>query len=169
MDSVTTNKFSWGKLATGTVAIVGLVGSVVGIASGVLPGFEARHAPRGTWTLMTQTEHSTENNFKGMELKYSLNLTCNGTHITGKGEKLGEQLAGKGYTPYAGKARTPIYIDGSVDGNSLDALFTESGEIRKTSGHLALKWDGKSKSWFGTFDSEAATSSGTASLSSSTD
>lgn len=99
MDSVTTNKFSWGKLAAGIVTLVGLVGSMVGIASGVLPGLAARHAPKGTWKLTTQTENSTKNDFKGMELIYTLNLTCDGTHLKGSGEKLGEQLAGRSYTP----------------------------------------------------------------------
>jgi len=166
MDSAT-DKSSWDKLFTGTVAVVGLVGSIVGISVGVLPILQGRHPVTGLWTLTTQTENSTEDSFKGMELTYTVNFTSDGGHITGTGEKLGQKLAGQSYMPYEPKARTPINIRGSFgfSGDSLDAVFTEAGEKRPTSGHLALKWDRKSKSWLGTFDSEAATSTGDASLS----
>lgn len=164
-ESANIKKLTFRKIIAGTLTLLGLVGTVVSIATGVIPVLPGRHKVDGTWTLKTQTENSTENKYKGMELTYTVNLNREGTHITGKGHKQGEKLAGGTYTPYEGKARTSIDIDGSLDldGDSLNAVFTEEGERRQTSGHLELNWNGKS--WAGTFNSEAAASSGTASLS----
>lgn len=166
-ESASTKKFTWGKVAAGTITVIGLVGSIVGIATGMIPILPDLHKVDGTWTLKTQTENSTENKYRGMELTYTVNLNHDGTHVTGKGHKQGEKLAGLTYTPYEGKAHTPIDIDGSLDrdGDSLNAVFTEEGEKRSTSGCLELSWNGKSKSWVGTFKSEAAESRGTALLS----
>lgn len=162
-DSVNTRKFSFGKVAGATSLLLGLLASIVGIAAAVIPWYKERHNINGTWTLKTLTDKSTETSFRSMELTYTVILTHDGTHVSGKGNKLGEKLGGGTYTPYEGKARTTIELDGSLDGDLLDVVITEDGLRRTTTGNLKLKRDGKS--WVGTFYSDAATSSGTATLS----
>ena len=164
-ESASTNKFSWKKVFAGAVAVLGLMGTVVGIATGVIPWFQDRHNVDGTWTLKTVTQKTTDTKFKNMELTYTINLTHDGTHVSGRGTKLGEKLADETYTEYEGKARTPIEIDGNLDGDGdlLHAVVTEEGVKRASAGSLELNWNGKS--WVGTFQSDAATSSGTALLS----
>ena len=160
----TAKRFGPGTYFAGFVTFVGLVGGIFGIITGSIPFLSARHNVDGAWTLKTHTDTTTETKFKGMELTYTVNFTHDGTHITGKGFKLGEQIAGGSFVKYAPADQTPISVDGNVDGNALSAIFTEMGKDRHTSGQLKAAWQSKTSSWAGTFSSEAAASAGTTSL-----
>ena len=69
-ESTGIKKFAWGKVFAAAVTVLGLVGSIVGIATGMIPFVQGRHPIKGTWTLQTQTEKTTETRFRGMELVY---------------------------------------------------------------------------------------------------
>ena len=99
-EAVKGNKFSWGAITGGLVTLITLVGGVIGIWTGVIPILQARNKIDGVWTLKTQTKITTYKKFEGMELTYTVNLNQDGTHITGKGEKVGEKMIGESYVAY---------------------------------------------------------------------
>ena len=155
-ERASTKKFTWGKILAvlGTVLGGGLVGTIFTLSGGVLHGDAIlRDAVKGAWTLKTTGD---------MELTYTVSLTPNARQFTGKGLKLGEKWAGGTYTDCKGTACTAFDINGSldVDGDSLEAWFTEEGERSATQLHLV--WKPEKSQWVGTFTSETATSRGPA-------
>src|SRR5215469_5271407 len=160
-ESATTRKFTLIKVGK----VVTLVGSIVSIGVAVLAYIQPGRSVEGTWTLKTQTENIREARFRDMELRYRVNLTVDGTHVTGNGYKLGEKLAGGKYRPDEGKTRPPFDIAGNLDLNSdsLEVWFTEEQEGEQST--TDLKLEKNVGSWAGTFKSDRATSSGKASLS----
>jgi len=164
-ESASTKKFTSKKILGGIATLFTLVGTIITVAARMHNGDAILRAVEGTWTLKTQTENIREARFRDMELRYRVNLTVDGTHVTGNGYKLGEKLAGGKYRPDEGKTRPPFDIAGNLDLNSdsLEVWFTEEqgGEQSTTD----LKLEKNVGSWAGTFKSDRATSSGKASLS----
>ena len=57
-------------------------------------------------------------------------------------------------------SRTPIRVNGSIEGDQVVATFVEEGMPRPTNGRFTWKLDGQSAALSGTFVSAAANSSG---------
>jgi cytoskeletal protein RodZ len=129
---------------------------------------DARSAPRapsapeatsplsGTWVLDTRVESSSYRGYEGLQLAYRLQLEQQGTRISGEGVKTAENG-----TPLAARARTPISVSGSIEGDRVVLTFTEHGTQRASGGKMILDRydDGVLR---GRFSSSAARSAGTA-------
>lgn len=88
----------------------------------------------GSWTLTTRVESSSVDAFEGLRLGYRIQLQQRGNRITGRGEKVsenGQALRGSG--------RTPIAVQGTVEGDRLNLSFTEEGARRQSSGTFELR------------------------------
>ncbi len=109
----------------------------------------------GTWTLATHVRDASRNSFKGLQLGYRVSLTQDGDRITGHGEKRTEN--GRGISS---KGRTPIRLEGSLNGRQLQLTFTEEG-TRRTSGGVIVADLTEEGELRGTFQSDAAKSRGT--------
>jgi cytoskeletal protein RodZ len=110
----------------------------------------------GSWDLATNVESATYKAYHGMRLGYRVRLEQQGNRITGTGHKWTEN--GRELAP---KARTPIKLEGTAEGQRLTLNFTEQGARRPSNGKFILHVtdDGLLR---GRFSSTAARSSGTA-------
>lgn len=156
MNHTVQSKLNWKTVLGGLAAVVAFVGSVVSI----LQWWHDRphHKVAGEWTMTTQTLQSDLSAYRGMTLTYSIVIEQDGKSLTGKGEKLGEQLQNQPYREYEPKDRVPVELVGSLNGDAIQAMITEHGKIRETTGNF--NWKLQSGSWQGTFESEAANSKG---------
>ena len=111
----------------------------------------------GWWTMTTEVAESSVARFEGLELGYRIHLQQDGDRVSGTGEKWSEEGA---RLPRA--RRTPITLSGTVEGDRLRLVFTERGARRESSGTLTLRRQGRGL--VGTFRSDAASSSGGATL-----
>jgi len=111
----------------------------------------------GSWTIETKTVQTSYAPFKDLDLTYTVQFVQDGNNLKGSGEKTTEN--GR---DIAGKAHTPIKITGTINGNSIEASFTEEGSQRES--HGEFHWKLKNGSGTGTFLSTAANSTGTSSL-----
>jgi hypothetical protein len=93
-------------------------------------------------------------NYEGLRLGYRLQLDHRGNSVRGSGHKVVEN--GK---PISGNGRTPITVEGTVDGNRLRLTFTERGTRRPSSGTFVLYREG-ADGLRGRFASDAARSAG---------
>jgi hypothetical protein len=109
----------------------------------------------GSWNVTTHVESSSVEAFKDLTLGFSLQLEQRGNRVIGSGYKVSE--AGE---PIPSTSRTPIAIEGTIDGSRLALNFTEQGSRRTSSGRFVfyLNEDGTLR---GRFRSDAAQSSGT--------
>ena len=110
----------------------------------------------GAWRLATHVESARYSQFNDLRLGYDLQLKQAGEHVTGVGRKVTEN--GR---PLRSRARTPITVEGIVDGDQLTLNFTERGIRRRSQGQFALMVD-DSGTLRGRFSSDAGQSSGTA-------
>lgn len=126
-----------------------------------VPTAEARRASAlpaadlsGVWTLATEVENSSYNSYEGLQLEYRVRLQQQGALLTGIGEKVRENGRATG-----GSARTPLAVQGSINGNRVTLTFTEAGTRRTSEGRFMLyvAEDGVLR---GRFASDAAQSSG---------
>jgi hypothetical protein len=90
-----------------------------------------------------------------MKVGFNVSINQNGNDFTGKGEKISEN----GQSLPA-DSRTPIVVKGTIDGDKVEATFTESGALRKTNGRFVWRIDKASGGLTGTFVSTAARTSG---------
>lgn len=109
----------------------------------------------GAWTLVNRIDASNYPAFANLTLVYRLQLKQQGDRVMGSGEKWSEN--GRAISP---RARTPIALEGTLDGRRLELRFTEKGRRRTTAGTLIMQVadDGLMR---GRFASEAAQSRGT--------
>ena len=110
----------------------------------------------GWWMLTSQVEGSSVDAYKDLTLGFRLQLDQRGTRVRGHGVKWtenGRALPSRG--------RTPITVEGTIDGDRLALTFTERGARRTSKGSfdMALASDG---SLDGRFSTDAAQSSGRA-------
>lgn len=108
----------------------------------------------GVWTVVTQVERTSYRGFEGLHLGYRLQLEQVGNRVIGTGQKISEN--GR---PLRGRARTPIRVQGTIDGERVELTFTERGAQRTSRGKFVLlvEADGQLR---GRFSSTAANSSG---------
>ena len=109
----------------------------------------------GEWAFTNQIESSRVPVFKGMPLGFRLRLVQDGTAVSGAGVKIAEN--GRGLTR---RQQTPITLQGELEGNRLELMFSERGRRRTSKGALVMHLlDDRSMS--GRFSSDAAGSRGT--------
>jgi 1A family penicillin-binding protein len=111
----------------------------------------------GSWALITQIRSTAVPEYRGLRLGYELELEQRGGRLVGRGRKLSEN--GR---PIAGAARTAIELDGSVQGNEVTLAFREQGTRRSSGGTFRFSVSPDSRGLGGTFDSDAADTSGSA-------
>lgn len=118
------------------------------------PAAAQAHDVSGRWHLTNRVESAEYSRFKNMTLGFQLTLERRGTHIVGEGYKSSEN--GK---RLRSRRRTPIALEGRLEGERLVLNFTERGAARSSAGRLVLHVadDGSLR---GRFTSDAARSSG---------
>lgn len=114
----------------------------------------------GEWRVINTIEKTAFKSFSNMQVGFHLTINQNGNEFTASGEKFFEN----GQTlPVA--QRTPIRVQGSIDGDKVVATFTEDGRVRRTNGRFVWKLQTDHADLAGTFVSNAAKSSGRSTLS----
>lgn len=108
----------------------------------------------GRWNVVNTVQKTSYRSFQDLKIGFDLAITQNGKSITGKGEKVSEN--GRSLPA---SSRTPIQVEGSIDGNRIEATFFEVGASRKTTGRFVWTID-ETGGLNGTFASTAARSSG---------
>jgi hypothetical protein len=108
----------------------------------------------GSWTMINQVASTSYNRFKDLKIGYRLQLEQTGNRVTGHGLKWMEN--GR---EIASGSRTPITLDGIIEGRRLELRFSERG-TRRASGGMFLMQLADDGSLHGTFTSDAARSSG---------
>lgn len=109
----------------------------------------------GNWSVVNTVEQTSYQPYKNMKVGFNVSINQNGKDFTGKGEKISEN----GQSLPA-DSRTPILVKGRVDGDKVEATFTESGALRKTNGRFVWRVDKASGGLTGTFSSTAARTRG---------
>jgi hypothetical protein len=119
------------------------------------PPVETSRGLSGWWRLTSRVAETSVSRFRGLELGYDLHLEQDGRRVTGTGIKATEN--GR---RLRSRARTPIAVDGTIDGHMVQLDFTEAGLVRTSRGRFSLRLapDG---SLTGAFWSDAARSNGT--------
>jgi hypothetical protein len=108
----------------------------------------------GRWELHHDVESTSRQAFAGMDLGYRLNLVQDGVRVHGRGQKISEN--GVLLLP---SQRTPIEVEGRIEGDQLVLHFTEIGSERTSRG--TMRWRmGPDSTLRGRFSSDAADSSG---------
>jgi cytoskeletal protein RodZ len=109
----------------------------------------------GRWALTNRVESSSYGAFRGLNVGFHLQLRQEGNRISGTGQKWMEN--GK---PLPAASRTPISVEGTLKGSTLELSFTERGTRRTSAGRFVLTVadDG---TMHGSFVSDAADSQGT--------
>ena len=108
----------------------------------------------GEWNVVNTVSKTSYRSFDNMQIGFNLSIEQNGKGFTGRGQKVSEN----GRTLPAG-SRTPIQVQGSIDGDHVEATFYEQGTARKTNGRFVWRID-KAGRLTGTFNSTAARTSG---------
>ena len=108
----------------------------------------------GKWSVVNTVQKSSYSSFNNMEIGFNLSIEQSGKGFTGKGEKVSEN----GRSLPEG-SRTPIQVQGSINGDRVEAIFYEQGTTRKTNGRFVWRID-KAGALSGTFITNAARSSG---------
>jgi hypothetical protein len=108
----------------------------------------------GTWNVVNTVEKTSFGSFKNLKIGFNLSINQNGKGFTGRGEKVSEN--GRSLPA---NSRTPILVRGSINGDRVEATFSEVGTTRKTNGRFVWRID-KAGALTGTFVSTAARTSG---------
>jgi hypothetical protein len=115
---------------------------------------EAADNVSGAWNVTSHVEAATVNAYRNLRVGFRLQLEQDGNRVVGTGYKISENGAA-----LHARRRTPINVEGTLDGNRLALDFIEKGTRRTSAGQfvLYLSDDG---SFRGRFKSDAAQSSG---------
>jgi|GEM_PF-786479 hypothetical protein len=108
----------------------------------------------GKWSVVNTVQKTSYSSFNNMEIGFNLSIEQSGQGFTGKGEKVSEN----GRSLPRG-SRTPIQVQGSINGDRVEATFYEQGTTRKTNGRFVWRIN-KAGGLSGTFITNAARSSG---------
>ena len=109
----------------------------------------------GRWNVVNLVEKTSHQPFNALKIAFRLRIKQTGSNFTAEGEKVSEN--GR---KLADSDRTPIRLNGSINGDRVEATFIEQGTRRKTSGRFVWKIDKASGGLRGTFVSTAAKTSG---------
>ena len=94
----------------------------------------------GKWTVVNSIDTTAYGSFKNMKIGFDLSIDQTGSTFTGKGRKVSEN----GHSLPA-NSRTPIHVQGSINGDRIEATFIEEGSARKSNGKFVWRID-KSRS-----------------------
>jgi hypothetical protein len=109
----------------------------------------------GNWKVVNTVEQTSFQAFRNLEVGFNLAIDQSGKDFTGRGEKVSENGRSLPQT-----SRTPIELKGSIEGDRIEATFSESGSARKTTGRFVWRIDKASGALTGTFSSNAARARG---------
>lgn len=109
----------------------------------------------GKWTVVNSVDTTAYGSFKNMKIGFDLSIDQTGSTFTGKGRKVSEN--GRSL-PASG--RTPIHVQGSINGDRIEATFIEDGAARKSNGKFVWRIDKSGRGLTGNFATTAARSSG---------
>jgi hypothetical protein len=112
----------------------------------------------GRWDMTHEIEATSYAPFAGMRLGYRLDLRQQGNRVWGRGRKYTEN--GALLPP---DRRTPITVDGRIEGQYLVMNFVEQGGARSSAGTIRWLISPGAGALSGRFASDAAQSSGTSS------
>lgn len=109
----------------------------------------------GNWSVVNTVEQTSYAAYKNMKVGFNVSINQTGRDFTGTGEKISENGRSLPAT-----SRTPIVVKGTIDGDKVEATFSENGAVRTTNGRFVWRIDKTSGGLTGTFISNAARSSG---------
>ena len=109
----------------------------------------------GKWTVVNSVDTTTYRSFKNMKIGFNLSIDQTGSTFTGKGTKISEN--GRSLPT---NSRTPIHVQGSIKGDTIEATFIEDGSARKSNGRFVWRLDKSGRGLTGNFATTAARSSG---------
>jgi hypothetical protein len=109
----------------------------------------------GNWSVVNTVEQTSYAAYKNMKVGFNVSINQTGKDFTGTGEKISENGRSLPAT-----SRTPIVVKGTIDGDKVEATFSENGTLRTTNGRFVWRIDKTSGGLTGTFRSNAARSSG---------
>ncbi len=109
----------------------------------------------GAWNVVNTVDTTAYRSFQNLRIGFALSINQTGTTFTAKGRKVSEN--GRSL-PAA--SRTPIKLKGVINGDRIEATFSEQGSTRKTNGRFVWKINRAAGGLSGTFASTAARTSG---------
>jgi len=109
----------------------------------------------GKWTIVNSVDTTAYGSFKNMKIGFDVSINQTGSTFTGKGRKVSEN----GRSLPAG-SRTPIHVQGSINGDQIEATFIEEGSARKSNGKFVWRIDKAGRGLTGNFATTAARSRG---------
>ena len=109
----------------------------------------------GWWEMTNRIDETNYAQFKGLRLGYRVQLEQDGNRITGRGQKWTE-----GGRAIGASGRTPITVEGRIEGRKVVLSFTEHGAKRTTSGGFTWNLSADRTEMRGSFWSTAASTKG---------
>lgn len=109
----------------------------------------------GKWTIVNSVDTTAYGSFKNMKIGFDVSINQTGSTFTGKGRKVSEN--GRSLPA---SSRTPIQVQGSINGNRIEATFIEEGSTRKSNGKFVWRIDKGGRGLTGNFATTAARSRG---------
>ncbi|HEY4424451.1 MAG TPA: DUF4388 domain-containing protein [Pyrinomonadaceae bacterium] len=109
----------------------------------------------GKWTVVNSIDTTAYGSFKNMKIGFDLSIDQTGSTFTGRGRKVSEN--GRSLPA---NSRTPIHVQGSINGDRIEATFIEDGTARKSNGRFVWRIDKSGRGLTGNFATTAARSSG---------
>ena len=109
----------------------------------------------GKWSVVNTVHTTSFRSFQNLQIGFALSINQTGKTFTAKGHKISEN--GR---RLPASSRTPIELQGVINGDKIEATYSEEGAIRKTNGRFVWQIDRASGALTGVFASTAAHSSG---------
>ena len=144
-------RWLWAEIITALAIIAAMITIYNWMASNRIPDIS------GDWIIKVVIKKSSYLQYKDLEVEYSLYITSKNGRFVGEGMKIRE---GGSDIPFS--QRTPIHIRGFVKGRQAIATYILEGARRKSAGIFRWKISGHGSRLEGSFQSEAANSSGLA-------
>lgn len=109
----------------------------------------------GKWNVVNTVHTTAYKSFQNLQIGFAVSIHQTGRTFTAEGHKISEN--GRSIPA---SSRTPIQLKGFIDGDKIEATFSEQGAVRKTNGRFVWKIDRAGAGLTGTFASTAAQTSG---------
>jgi len=109
----------------------------------------------GKWNVVNTVHTTAYKSFQNLQIGFAVSIHQMGRTFTAEGHKISEN--GRSLPA---SSRTPIQLKGIIDGDKIEATFSELGAARKTNGRFVWKIDHAGGGLTGTFASTAAQTSG---------
>lgn len=125
------------------------------------PALVGRHGRRdlsGAWLVTNTIQETTRGAFRGLRIRFRVELRQEGSRLTGQGRKFTVDDR-----PVAPGERTPIDLEGAIRDQDVELRFVEHGRWRTTRGAFHWRISSDGERLVGTFDSTAAGSAGASS------